>query len=654
MKRGREFFLFIFVLFLFSIPSFAAIFDSVVETKAHGSQVYSFSWSSDGSYLAVGGVNDLSDLVVYEWDGLRFTQKDAKDHGTYVYSVAWSPDGSYLAVGGTNDLSDVIVYEWDGSTLTQKVAKDHGDSAHSVAWSPDGSYLAVGGYNGSNDVIVYEWNGSTLTQKVAEDHGSYVRSVAWNPDGHYLAVGGSNGSNDVIVYEWNGSTLTQKNAKSHGNYVRSVAWSPDGSYLAVGGYNSSNDVIVYEWDGSTLTQKDAKDHGTYASSVAWNSDGSYLAVGGLNSSDDLIVYEWNGSTLTQKNAKDHGSTAHSAEFSPDGSLLAVGGSNVSDDMIVYSEGPFISGIPDNIYYYNSVLFDIGARVIGDVKFKGGFSVGAGKNMYCDVWGIVNGTIDLNGTGRLNLDGDLYFGSHITGGVIAGRGNTLFLERNLTTTPDSILTVTSDLVIDGQWHDIELDRWSRFYVESNTTLTLRNVRLKNKINSQSKPPIILKDETSKLALYNVEIACVDDFYFEQGSLFIHYDVVVSGTSKFFYSSSKPLFFDSFSSLFMDHDTTFYYASSAVSRSLIHMQDHTSVLFLNGATLASTTPGVQLTIGTLILDHVCTFSNQAIIDVDGITFGDGVSKSNDLNLEVLPSASYKIISGKVKNNNVGARK
>ncbi|MCF7899851.1 hypothetical protein K9L05_04385, partial [Candidatus Babeliales bacterium] len=88
----------------------------------------------------------------------------------------------------------------------------------------------------------------------------------------------------------------------------------------------------------------------------------------------------------------------------------------------------------------------------------------------------------------------------------------------------------------------------------------------------------------------------------------------------------------------------------------MQNSTSELFLNGASLKTTYTGLQLTKGTLVLDHKNYLYNQ---DADGtgaasssqaIIFGDGISADNDLHIEILPGGSLDLKTGILEFRNI----
>jgi hypothetical protein len=314
---------------------------------------------------------------------------------------------------------------------------------------------------------------------------------------------------------------------------------------------------------------------------------------------------------------------------------------------------FIDGTSSPSYQSQNIVFSGNDTAVGFVKFNDGFTVMPDETVTLSIHPPISGRIDLRNTGILALGEDLFFDSNLTlstGGVVDGKGFAIILNNDLLIPASSTLSFTSDTIIDGQGHNIKLDNGAQLYIESNITLTLKNVKLRNVLNTQIVPPIKLKDSTSKLALNNIELAFVDDFYFDNGQLFIHNDVVISGTSQFNYMSPDGMFINSNSILYLDMGVSFSYAPlTGTNRDLIHMEDETSRLFLDGVTLKSSTTGMRLTKGTLVVDHKNYFESGATSVSEAISFGDGTT-AHDLDIEIMPGGSIWFSSGILDYNNV----
>ncbi len=243
---------------------------------------------------------------------------------------------------------------------------------------------------------------------------------------------------------------------------------------------------------------------------------------------------------------------------------------------------------------------------------------------------------MNDSGVLDFMGDLYLGSYISGGIFRGNGNTLYLEDTLTVTKDSVLHVSSDLIIDGQGHDLQLDRWSQIFVDTDVTLTLRNLTLKNRRNNQGFSPVRLAAHGSKLALDNVVIAPNCDFYFPEGQLFIHNDVSFTGTHRFIYNSTQPSYIMSQATWNFEPETTFFYDTASsystdvnlpsstlvkpLHNELINMEDDTSAFYLNKCTFQMSHTGLRLTKGRMFIDNEVIIKNDETNYFSSLTVTD----------------------------------
>ena len=211
-------------------------------------------------------------------------------------------------------------------------------------------------------------------------------------------------------------------------------------------------------------------------------------------------------------------------------------------------------------------------------------------------------------------------------VLSGFGNNLKLLNNR----DRINVVGLDSRLTIQDLSIEDVRFSNMHVErKNSALTLRNV----------------------------ELMLDSDYSFTMGTILFDQDVTVRGTSAFAYETAFGSTIDYNANLHFDTGTTFSYAPARAERDLLIMADASSALFLTGATLHSTTTGLQLTRGTLVLDHKNYLYNQDGAGVatsfsEAVVFGDGASATNDLNVEVLPGGSIDLKSGILVFKNVSA--
>jgi WD40 repeat protein len=300
------------------------------------------------------------------------------------------------------------------------------------------------------------------------------------------------------------------------------------------------------------------------------------------------------------------------------------------------------------YCTQNHVFYNGEYAQGLVRFNNGFTVLPGATVLMDTFITVSGGFDLGDTGLLALNGDLYLDGDTTltsGGYLKGKSSlnanerTLFLNGDLTLSATNLYRVlhitgnwsnqgtSGDLIIDGQGHTLCIGDNTQIFVDTNITLTLRNMTLKTGALSKRLPAITLATPGSTLALDNVVMDLGADFNFNQGRIFIHNEVAITGTSAFVYHSPNPSYITSGATWLFDQGTTFSVApatftsapgsldlnSTETPHNFIQMADPTSVLYLNGCTLSTTYTGLRLTNGTVLMNNRVLINTQASVDI-----------------------------------------
>ncbi|MFH1254581.1 MAG: WD40 repeat domain-containing protein [bacterium] len=268
---------------------------------------------------------------------------------------------------------------------------------------------------------------------------------------------------------------------------------------------------------------------------------------------------------------------------------------------------------------------------GLVKMTNGFSVvtptsGVGSThgscAFMDTCISVSGAIDLRETNTIFLQSDLVLDHGVTfssGGNIYGYDRALILNGDLTIPDGKIIHTGGRVVIDGNGHKLLLGNRAQLFVDADATLTLRNLVLQNTRNQQGAPAVQCAFSGSKLCLDDVELAFADDFYFDQGQLFVHDDVAVTGTSAFVYRSTNPSYITAASTFYFNPETTFDFRPSTTgitqlsAKDLLIMQDATSQLYLDGCTLKATLTGMRLTKGQLIFDNKVSITSAAQLEL-----------------------------------------
>lgn len=391
MKPYHRKLIFIFIIFLFQIPTFAQTQKGIdIDGEAAGdfsgcsvsmpdaNTIAIGAWGNDGKAAEAGHVR------IYSWNGSAWTQKGADIDGEAAgdcsgFSVSM-PDANTVAIGAyfndgkATNAGHVRIYSWSGSAWIQKGTDIDGEAAddrsgYSVSM-PDANTVAIGAdFNDgkatfAGHVRIYSWNGSAWTQKGADIDGEAANDLSGNsvsmPDANTVAIGawGNDGkarnAGHVRIYSWSGSAWMQKGADIDGEADSDASGysvgMPDANTVAIGAlYNSdkasfAGHVRIYSWNGSAWTQKGTDIDGEAANDYSGFSvsmpDANTVAIGALYNSDKALytghvrIYSWSGTSWMQKGADIDGETmndifGHSVSM-PDAHTVAIGSNRNSD------------------------------------------------------------------------------------------------------------------------------------------------------------------------------------------------------------------------------------------------------------------------------------------------------------------------------------
>ncbi|MBX9831120.1 WD40 repeat domain-containing protein [Candidatus Babeliales bacterium] len=257
-----------------------------------------------------------------------------------------------------------------------------------------------------------------------------------------------------------------------------------------------------------------------------------------------------------------------------------------------------------------------------ILYKAGFEVDAGKTLTLMTPLPVSGNIALKSTGKLVLAGDLYLNSNAyitSGGYLGGNNFSLVMSDSLVLSTLTTLQITSSLIIDGNGGTIVFGPHAQILLESNVSLTLKNVNIQTTRNALAIPIIRCYDQKGHVTFDNVNIALTDDFAWRTGRMFFYNDVRFTGTSKFIYQSWMQSYVMPQSLLTFDPGTTLYYYPSSTDKTLLQLTDKSSGIYFKGSgtTLQTTHTGMRLTKGRLWMDNKVTLSTQAATTLDVVT-------------------------------------
>lgn len=343
--------------------------------------------------------------------------------------------------------------------------------------------------------------------------------------------------------------------------------------------------------------------------------------------------------------------------------------------------PFILDKDDSIYLANG-YFVGGVNIIGDGNIIAGSGSIAGPLVFNDsnaeltlnLVGTVLYPIMLNG-GKLSLQNNIGINSSncfSSSGIIDLNNYTLtyqlasstpsnFFDVPLTWSGnngsisfshDMSLTATWTIqgmcTINGNGNTFSLDTNGKLLVNSNSELTLRNMR----IHVVEMNDIECLDNTGKIILDNVYWIQDEDYTFDKGSLEIKNDVTMTGPfHTFSYKSTQTSFIHYNSVLSFDSNLTFSYAPTNGDQALLAFDDYSSVLYLKGTTLYLN-PGLHLTSGKLEISKsptIYAYDSELERGAGGLTLGNSTS-GQDMILKYVDNSILTIALGSLNYKNI----
>ena len=206
-----------------------------------------------------------------------------------------------------------------------------------------------------------------------------------------------------------------------------------------------------------------------------------------------------------------------------------------------------------------------------------------------------------------------------------------------------LHISGTSSITGRGNCLTFNENSSIVIDSGSSLLFRDVFVDNVSDSR----IRCADNTGIIFLENAQWTLDDNYTFTLGKLVVreHDFCVVGQGFSFGYQTDQQSIIEENAKFILDPGVIFNYAPLAGDTDLISLTDSTSEFVLNGATLHSASPGIQLTKGQL------TIEGKSFVESDGATeFGDGVTAANNLDVCFVGASNLEIKSGTVVDNSV----
>jgi WD40 repeat protein len=241
--------------------------------------------SPDGKYIAVGRTGNNAKLIDFK-TGKVF--KILRGHKSMVISLCFSSDGKYLATGGID--GKVIVWDVESGTATRTFTfPDEKEAIFSLDFSSDGKMLAAaiwGGY-----VIIWDINSGNRLRAISPHGGSGCYQVKFTPNGVYFISAGLDKKLKLIEID-TGEEIRSFIGHTDQTLIHSINFNSSGDKFITSG----GDGTVRVWDiASGLQTLRLRAHPGGAYSAKFDPSGKFIISGG----DDFLVKLWDAQTCEQ-------------------------------------------------------------------------------------------------------------------------------------------------------------------------------------------------------------------------------------------------------------------------------------------------------------------------------------------------------------------
>jgi hypothetical protein len=277
---------------------------------------------------------------------------------------------------------------------------------------------------------------------------------------------------------------------------------------------------------------------------------------------------------------------------------------------------------------SEVNFALNGAILTDITMGGG-KISLGKDLFLE------GDNLLLGSGGVNFSAyDFKLGSldkTWTGSIYwDGLGGNIYMGSNISLS--GTWTFSGACTIRGGWGVLTLEPTAEIVVERGSTLMFKETKIKNLSGNQ----IRCLDDSSKVIFYDSKTMLDGNFSFTVGKIDIYDKFEVHGTFTFAHQSSQPFAITPCSHLKMMEGSTFSYDPPTPNKDLVELHACLSTLELSSAALHSTSTGIRLQTGILMINGDSSIVSEATVLDEAICFGDGISAENDLTINVMPNA------------------
>ena len=280
-------------------------FSSFAQPEENIRTQWTANWSSDGQYIAAGGVDGI--LRIFDGDSYELIKADTL--GAWIHRVRWHPFKNVLALAGDGNISGLYDIENDKFTSLEVAGPLPG---RAIEWNTDGTLIAVADYSG----VLSIWN----------EDGNPIRVIRKNTTKSYVAVDWRPNSDEVIalegvirVYDTDGDLLQELQHREEEVLMLCVEWHPSGEFLVIGDYGDYDydypAVLQFRNPDMTLRDEIQLSLAEYRN-LSWNLDGTRLAT----ASDVLRIWNTKGRLLHTSISDD---LLWGVDWSPDGDRIVT-------------------------------------------------------------------------------------------------------------------------------------------------------------------------------------------------------------------------------------------------------------------------------------------------------------------------------------------
>lgn len=250
--------------------------------RGHNSMVISLCFSSDGKYLATGGLDGKT--IVWDVEsGTAVRTFSFPDEKEAIYSVDFSPDNKMLAAAIWGGF--VIIWDLETGNRMRAISPHERMGCYQVKFTPNGVYFVSAGLDKKLKLIEID-TGEEVRSFVGHASETLINSINFNVSGDKFITSAWDGT--VRVWDFL-SGLQLLRIRAHEGGVYCARFDPTGKYIISGG----DDFMIRVWDaksGSLVSE--LKGHTGGVGDVNITSDLKYIISG----SRDGSVRIWNRET----------------------------------------------------------------------------------------------------------------------------------------------------------------------------------------------------------------------------------------------------------------------------------------------------------------------------------------------------------------------